>query len=53
VLVVIGISFGSDAYVDQAMKTAGAITCVTKERAVEDVCRAIVDAVEEPKTIHA
>jgi signal transduction histidine kinase/AmiR/NasT family two-component response regulator len=51
--IVIGISFGSDAYVDQAMKAAGAITCVTKERAVEDICRAIKDAVEERKTVHA
>jgi PAS domain S-box-containing protein len=51
--IVIGISFGSDAYVDQAMKAAGAITCVTKERAVEDIRRAIMDAVEERKTIHA
>jgi DNA-binding NarL/FixJ family response regulator len=51
--IVIGISFGSDAYVDQAMKAAGAITCVNKERAVEDIRRAIMDAVEERKTIHA
>jgi PAS domain S-box-containing protein len=50
--IVIGISFGSDAYVDQAMKAAGAITCVNKERAVEDIRRAIMDAVEERKAIH-
>jgi DNA-binding NarL/FixJ family response regulator len=50
--IVIGISFGSDAYVDQAMRAAGAITCVNKERAVEDIRRAIMDAVEERKTIH-
>jgi PAS domain S-box-containing protein len=51
--IVIGISFGSDAYVDRAMKAAGAITCVNKERAVEDIRRAILDAVEERKTILA
>jgi PAS domain S-box-containing protein len=51
--IVIGISFGSDAYVDQAMKAAGAITCVNKERAVEDIHRAIMDAVEQRKTIYA
>lgn len=50
--IVIGISFGSDAYVDQAMRAAGAITCVNKERAVEDIRRAIMDAVEERKRIH-
>jgi DNA-binding NarL/FixJ family response regulator len=51
--IVIGISFGSDAYVDQAMKASGAIACVNKERAVEDIHRAIMDAVEERKRIHA
>jgi len=35
------------------LKAAGAITCVNKERAVEDIRRAIMDAVEERKTINA
>jgi PAS domain S-box-containing protein len=44
--IVIGLSFGSDSYVSQAMQAAGAVTCIAKERAVEDVRQAIMDAVE-------
>ena len=44
--IVIGLSFGSDAYMTQAMQRAGAVTCIAKERAVEDVRQAIMDAVE-------
>jgi len=43
--IVIGLSFGSDSYVSQAMQAAGAATCIAKERAVEDVRQAILDAV--------
>jgi PAS domain S-box-containing protein len=44
--IVIGLSFGSDSYVSQAMQAAGAVSCIAKERAVEDVRQAILDAVE-------
>ncbi|MSP36862.1 MAG: PAS domain S-box protein [Deltaproteobacteria bacterium] len=44
--IVIGVSFGSDSYVSQAMQAAGAVTCIAKERAVEDVHRAIIDAMD-------
>jgi PAS domain S-box-containing protein len=44
--IVIGLSFGVNPYVTQAMKAAGAVTCVTKERAVEDLYRTIKDVVE-------
>lgn len=44
--IVIGLSFGSDSYVSQAMQAAGAVTCIAKERAVDDVRQAIMDAVE-------
>jgi PAS domain S-box-containing protein len=43
--IVIGISSGADEYVTKAMKGAGAVACVMKERAVEDLYRAIDDAV--------
>jgi PAS domain S-box-containing protein len=43
--IVIGISSGADEFVAKAMKGAGAVACVMKERAVEDLCRAIDDAV--------
>jgi PAS domain S-box-containing protein len=43
--VVIGISSGADEFVTKAMKAAGAVTCLMKERAVEDLYRAIDDAV--------
>lgn len=42
--IVIGVSFGTEDYVVQAMQAAGAVTCLPKERAVEDVSRAIMDA---------
>jgi PAS domain S-box-containing protein len=44
--IVIGLSFGSDAYVTHAMQTSGAVTCIAKENAVEDITQAIMDAVE-------
>lgn len=44
--IVIGLSFGVNPYVTQAMKAAGAVTCVTKERAVEELYRTIKDVVE-------
>jgi len=45
--IVIGLSFGSDDYVSQAMQDSGAVTCIAKERAVEDVYDAIIAAVEK------
>jgi len=42
--IVIGLSFGTEDSVVQAMQAAGAVTCLPKERAVEDVSRAITDA---------
>ena len=42
--IIIGLSFGSDAYVADAMHKAGALSCVPKERAVEDVHQAIMQA---------
>jgi hypothetical protein len=36
----------SDAYVIHAMQTSGAVTCIAKENAVEDITQAIMDAVE-------
>ena len=44
--IVIGLSFGSDAYVTRAMQTSGAATCIAKERAAEAITQAIMDAVE-------
>jgi len=44
--IVIGLSFGSDAYVTHAMQSSGAVTCIAKEHAVEDITQAIMDAVE-------
>ncbi len=44
-VIVIGLSFASDPSVQAAMKSAGAYDCLTKERAAEDIYRAIVDAV--------
>jgi len=45
-VIVIGLSFAaSDPSIQAAMKSAGAYDCVTKERAAEDIYRAIVDAV--------
>ena len=43
--IVIGISSGADEFVAKAMKAAGAVTCLMKERAVEDLYRAIDDAI--------
>ncbi|MGZ8490521.1 MAG: response regulator, partial [Candidatus Binatia bacterium] len=43
--IIIGLSFASEPSVQAAMKSAGACACVTKERAAEDIYRAIVDAV--------
>lgn len=45
--IVIGLSFGTDPYIEAAMKVAGAVACVTKERAVEDIYQAIVRSVAE------
>lgn len=42
--IVIGVSFGTEDYIVQAMQAAGAVTCLPKERAVEDVSQAILDA---------
>ena len=42
--IVIGLSFGTEDSVVRAMQAAGAVTCLPKERAVEDVSRAITDA---------
>jgi DNA-binding NarL/FixJ family response regulator len=44
-VIVMGLSFASVPSVQTAMKEAGAYSCVTKERAAEDIYRAIVDAV--------
>ncbi len=44
--IVIGLSFDTDEYVIHQLKTAGAVACVPKERAIEDVYRAIIDAVQ-------
>jgi len=45
-VIVIGLSFAaSDRSVQAAMKNAGAYVCLAKERAAEDIYRAIVDAV--------
>jgi CheY-like chemotaxis protein/two-component sensor histidine kinase len=49
--IVIGLSFGTDIYVTKAMKTAGAVTCITKERAVDDLYRTIKDSVEGRLTV--
>ena len=46
-VIVIGLSFASDPSVQAAMKDAGAYVCVTKERAAEDISRAIVEAVNQ------
>lgn len=45
--IIIGVSFGTDDYVLQAMQVAGAVTCLPKERAVEDVSKAIWDALAQ------
>ena len=42
--IVIVLSFGTEDSVVRAMQAAGAVTCLPKERAVEDVSRAITDA---------
>ena len=42
--IVTGLSFGTEDSVVRAMQAAGAVTCLPKERAVEDVSRAITDA---------
>ncbi|MGZ9272443.1 MAG: response regulator, partial [Candidatus Binatia bacterium] len=45
-VIIIGLSFAaSDRSLQAAMKNAGAYACLTKERAAEDIYRAIVDAV--------
>jgi DNA-binding NarL/FixJ family response regulator len=43
--IVIGLSFGTEDSMVRAMQAAGAVTCLPKDRAVEDVSRAIMDAV--------
>jgi len=45
--IVIGLSFGTEDYVVRAMQAAGAVTCLAKERAVEDVSAAIMDALAD------
>lgn len=45
--VVIGLSFGAQDCVVQAMQSAGAVTCIAKERAVEDISQAILDALAQ------
>ena len=49
--IVIGISFGTEDYVVRAMQASGAVTCLPKERAVEDVSQAIMDAVAARRQI--
>jgi DNA-binding NarL/FixJ family response regulator len=44
-VIVIGLSFASDPSVQTAIKNAGAIVCLNKERAAEEIYRAIGDAV--------
>lgn len=51
--IVIGLSFGSDAYVIKAMQAAGAVTCITKERAVDELYRTIKDSVEGQRVVNA
>jgi CheY-like chemotaxis protein len=47
-VIVIGLSFAaSDRSVQTAMKDAGAYVCLAKERAAEDIYRAILDAVNQ------
>ena len=46
-VIVIGLSLAGDPSVQAAMKNAGAYVCVNKERAAEDIYRAIVDAVNQ------
>jgi DNA-binding NarL/FixJ family response regulator len=49
--IVVGLSFDNGAEVAQKMKAAGAFTCITKERAAEDIHQAIVDAVEKRRGV--
>ena len=51
--IVVGLSFESGAQIAQVMKSAGASSCVTKERAVEDIHQAIMTAVEERRGVAA
>ncbi len=51
--IVVGLSFDNDAEVARKMKAAGAFTCVTKDRAAEDIHQAIVDAVEARRGVAA
>jgi CheY-like chemotaxis protein len=51
--IVIGLSFGTDAYLAKAMKGAGAMTCITKERAVEELYRTIKSSVDWQKSLSA
>jgi CheY-like chemotaxis protein/two-component sensor histidine kinase len=51
--IIIGLSFGTDAYLAKAMKGAGAITCITKERAVEELYRTIKASVDWQKSLNA
>ena len=46
-VIVIGLSLAGDPSVQAAMKNAGAYVCLNKERAAEDIYRAIVDAVNQ------
>jgi PAS domain S-box-containing protein len=49
--IVVGLSFDSGEQVRQAMKASGASSCITKERAVEDIHQAIIEAVEERREL--
>ena len=46
-VIVIGLSLAGDPSVQAAMKNAGAYVCLNKERAAEDIYRAIVDAINQ------
>jgi PAS domain S-box-containing protein len=48
--IVVGLSFETGAQIAQAMKAAGAFTCVSKQRAIEDIHQAIIDAVAGRRT---
>ena len=46
-VIVIGLSLAGDPSVQAAMKNAGAHVCLNKERAAEDIYRAIADAINQ------
>ena len=49
--IVVGLSFENGAEMAQKMKAAGAFTCITKERAADDIHQAILDAVQERRGV--